>query len=188
MITLTAPDVSVRTEKEDRMAEEERDESVEEEAAEKPPEKKGRLKLIIIAVAALALIGGGGFFAYTKFLGGTGGKEETKVVPIEESDPNTEQPALFSLAPFVVNLADRGRFLKVTMNFEMTDIKYEELVKEKTPHIRDAVITLISSKTADSIATPEGKFQLKDELLMRANAAVGTDVFKNVYFTDFVMQ
>ncbi|NOZ25377.1 MAG: flagellar basal body protein FliL [Nitrospirae bacterium] len=168
------------------MAEEERDEQVEEESAEKPPQKKkGKLKLIVIAVAALVLIGGGGFFAYSKFMVE---KPETKVVPIGENDPNTEQPALFSLAPFVVNLADRGRFLKITMNFEMTDIKYEELVKEKTPHIRDAVITLISSKTAESIATPEGKFQLKDELLMRANAAVGKDVFKNVYFTDFVMQ
>jgi flagellar basal body-associated protein FliL len=29
---------------------------------------------------------------------------------------------------------------------------------------------------------------LKDELLMRANAAAGKDIFKNVIFTDFVMQ
>ncbi len=166
-------------EKEERLEEE----TEEDQAAEKGG--KGKLKLVIIAVVVLALLGGGGFFAYSKFLG----KEaESKVVPEKEHDLNAEQPALFPLAPFVVNLADRGRFLKVTMKFEITDVKYEELIKERTPHLRDAVITLLSSKTAESVSTPEGKFQLKDELLMRANAAVGKDVFKNIYFTDFVMQ
>ncbi len=164
---------------------EEKEEKQEEESGEKKPEKKGKLKLIIVAVIAIALLGGGGFFAYSMFLGK---KSETKAVPIKGDTLNEEQPALFPLTPFVVNLADRGRFLKVTIKLEMTDIKYEELVKERTPHLRDTVITLLSSKTAESISTPEGKFQLKDELLMRANAAVGRDVFKNIYFTDFVMQ
>jgi len=164
---------------------EEKDEKMEEEPEGKKPEKKGKLKLVVIAVVAIVLIGGGGYFAYSTFLGK---KAETTAAPVKGSNPDAEQPALFPLAPFVVNLADRGRFLKVTMNFEMTDTKYEDLIKERTPPLRDAVITLISSKTAESISTPEGKFQLKDELLMRANAAVGKDVFKNVYFTDFVMQ
>ncbi|GMT47642.1 MAG: flagellar basal body-associated protein FliL [bacterium] len=163
----------------------EKEEKQEEEPGEKKPEKKGKLKLIIVAVIAIALLGGGGFFAYSMFLGR---KAETKAVPLNGDNLNSEQPALFPLAPFVVNLADRGRFLKVTIKLEMTDIKYEELVKERTPHLRDTVITLLSSKTAESISTPEGKFQLKDELLMRANAAAGRDVFKNIYFTDFVMQ
>ncbi|VAX29965.1 Flagellar basal body-associated protein FliL [hydrothermal vent metagenome] len=164
---------------------EEKEEKQEDEAGGEKRGEKSKLKLLIIAVVVLVLLGGGGFFAYSMFLGK---KSESKAVPIKGDNITAEQPALFPLAPFVVNLADRGRFLKVTIKFEMTDIKYEELIKERTPHLRDAVITLLSSKTAESISTPEGKFQLKDELLMRANSAVGRDVFKNIYFTDFVMQ
>jgi flagellar FliL protein len=42
----------------------------------------------------------------------------------------------------------------------------------------------------NSISSPEGKFQLKDEILFRANQILGgeKDIIKNLYFTEFVMQ
>jgi flagellar FliL protein len=88
----------------------------------------------------------------------------------------------------VLNLSERGRFLKVTMQFELTSAANQALVAEKTPQLRDAIITLVSSKSVEAVSSPEGKFQLKDELLLRANQAMGKDVFKNLYFTEFVMQ
>ncbi len=177
--------VSIKTLGGENEMAEEREETREEETEERPPKKKGRLKLVVIVAVVLAILGGGGFFAYTKFFkkGGGAVAEVSKEEMIRD-----EQPALFNLEPFVVNLADRGRFLKVTMKLELQDVKFENYIKDKTPHIRDAIITLLSSKTSESISTPEGKFQLKDELLMRANAAIGRDIFKNIYFTDFVMQ
>ncbi|RMG01460.1 MAG: DUF4366 domain-containing protein [Nitrospirae bacterium] len=166
------------------MAEEKEETQQEEGAAEEAPKKKGKSKMLIIIVLALVILGGGGAFAYLKFFSHPKEAEAKK----EEEVVKEEQPVLFDLDPFVVNLTDRGRFLKVTMKLELVDQKYQPLAEEKVPHIRDAVITLISSKTAESISTPEGKFQLKDELLMRANASIGKDVFKNIYFTEFVMQ
>ncbi|NOY64543.1 MAG: flagellar basal body-associated FliL family protein [Nitrospirae bacterium] len=154
---------------------------------EEKPKKKGKSKLIIIIVLVLVLAGGGGFFAYTKFFANKG-SANTEEVKKEEDLIKEEEPMLFSLEPFVVNLSDRGRFLKVTLKLELVDKRYEKLAEARVPQIRDAIITLISSKSAESISTPEGKFQLKDELLMRANSATGRDIFKNVYFTDFVMQ
>jgi len=74
------------------------------------------------------------------------------------------------------------------MQFELTDLVNQQVVTEKTPQLRDAIITLVSSKSAESVASPEGKLQLKDELLLRANQSVGKDIFKNLYFTEFVMQ
>ncbi len=171
-----------RKEMAEEKEETQQEEGTEEEAPKK--KKKGKLKLLIMIILVLALGGGGGFFAYTKFFSHPKTAEANK----DEEAIQEEQPALFNLDPFVVNLTDRGRFLKVSMKLELIDKKYATLAEEKTPHIRDAIITLISSKTAESISTPEGKFQLKDELLMRANASVGKDVFKNVYFTEFVMQ
>ncbi len=168
------------------MADEEKDQQQDAEGEEKP-KKKGKSKLLIIILLALVVLGGGGFFAYTKFIA----KPKAAEAEQEQKQQETlkeEQPVLFALDPFVVNLSDRGRFLKCSMQLELIDKSFEEIAKEKVPHIRDAIITLISSKTADSISTPEGKFQLKDEILMRANSAVGKDIFKNVYFTEFVMQ
>ncbi|HHN65537.1 MAG TPA: DUF4366 domain-containing protein [Nitrospirae bacterium] len=151
------------------------------------PKKKGKSKLLIIVALVLILGGAGGFFAYTKFIAPKG-EAKTEEVKKEADLVQEEEPLLFSLEPFVVNLSDRGRFLKVSLKLELIDKRYEKLAEARVPQIRDAIITLISSKSAESISTPEGKFQLKDELLMRANTATGRDIFKNVYFTDFVMQ
>lgn len=151
-------------------------EGVHEEASEQP--KKGRKKLLILIIVALLVLGGG-FFGYSTF--SKGNKKETK-----KTEP--ENTALIAIDPFVVNLSDYGKYLKMTMQLELSDKSYEELVKQKIPGIRDAVITLLSGKSSDSISGPEGKLQLKDEILLRANQAVGKDVFKNLYFTEFVMQ
>lgn len=151
---------------------------------DKPQEAKkgGSKKLIIIIAVAVIVLGVGGFFGYKKFFGhkaeaGKEGHEKKEV-----------KSALIALEPFVVNLVEHGRYLKVTMQLEIADATTQPLVAEKMPNLRDTIITLLSSKSAESVAGPEGKLQLKDELLLRANQAVGKDLFKNLFFTDFVMQ
>ncbi len=145
--------------------------------------KKGNKTLIIIIAAACIVLGAGGFLGF-KLLASKGGEEEVKkeVVPVKTS--------IISLDPFVLNLSDRGRYLKVTIQFEVTDATLQDAVKVKTPQLRDTIITLVSSKSLNSISSPEGKFQLKDELLFRANQIMGMekDVIKNLYFSEFVMQ
>jgi flagellar protein FliL len=78
--------------------------------------------------------------------------------------------------------------LKVAIQFELKEAKDEALVKERAPKLRDLVIMLISSKTVEAVSSAEGKFQLKDEILLRANQAMEKETFRNIYFTDFVMQ
>jgi len=149
----------------------------------KAPKKRVIKSLLIIIVAASLVLGAGGFVGY-KLLAGKKGDAD--------SDINGwhEKTSIIALDPFVLNLSDRGRYLKITIRFEVTDETLQETVKFKTPQLRDAVITLVSSKSLNSISTPEGKFQLKDEVLFRANQIMGMemDIFKNVYFTEFVMQ
>ncbi|MBI3591994.1 MAG: flagellar basal body-associated FliL family protein, partial [Nitrospirae bacterium] len=53
---------------------------------------------------------------------------------------------------------------------------------------RDAIITLLTSKTFDALMSPEGKLQLKDEINMTANQILGNNSVKNAYLTEFVMQ
>jgi len=159
---------------------EEKDELMEEATA---LPKKGSKTLIIIIVAAVVVLSAGGFAGY-KLLAGKKGDDKTHE---EKSNLKT---AIVALDPFVLNLADHGRYLKVTIQFEISDQTMGETVKGKTPQLRDTIITLVSSKSLNSISSPEGKFQLKDELLFRANQVMGMDkdVFKNLFFTEFVMQ
>ena len=156
---------------------------LQDETAKEPAKKGGGKKLLIIIVAAGIVLGAGGFAGY-KLLAG---KKSDDNVQQENVDINT---SIFALAPFVLNLSDHGRYLKVTIQFEVSDESFLDMVEAKTPQLRDTIITLVSSKSLTSIASPEGKFQLKDELLFRANQVMGVnkDVFKNLYFTEFVMQ
>jgi len=156
---------------------------VEVESLEGVPKNKGNKTLVIIIAVVCIVLGTGGFVGF-KLLASKGSKEEIK------KDEVSVQTSIISLDPFVLNLSDRGRYLKVTIQFEITDKSMQEAVKIKTPQLRDTIITLVSSKSLNSISSPEGKFQLKDELLFRANQIMGLekDVIKNLYFSEFVMQ
>jgi flagellar FliL protein len=162
---------------------------IDDEAAEggegKPsPAKGGGKKKLFILIGLVLILGAGGFFGYTLLMGGKG--EKGKVEAAHEKEKG--KPVLLVLEPFILNLAEPGRHLKVAVQLELVRKEDEEWVKEGTAKLRDAVILLLSSKTAEAVATPEGKFQLKDEILLRANQAMKKEVFKNVYFTEFVMQ
>ena len=161
---------------------EEKDPAASQDAKTEQPKKKSSKSLfIMIGIIVLALAVGAG--AYLLFFSSKGGRQEAK-----HDEKKEVKTALVALDSFVVNLAEQGRFLKVTMQFELADAADQPIVIEKTPQLRDAIITLVSSKSAEAVASPEGKVQLKDELLLRANQAVGRDIFKNLYFTEFVMQ
>lgn len=165
------------------MAEEINDSS---EQPQKEPVKKGfgKKKLIIIAAVAIVVLIGGGFFAYTMFFSGKDKAADGQ----QKAEKSKVKTAMMPLEPFILNLAEHGRFLKLTIQLELNDAATQPAVTEKIPQLRDAIITLVSSKSAESLSSPEGKFLLKDEILLRANQAIGKDVFKNLYFTEFVMQ
>lgn len=163
---------------------EEKDEVRVERPEEKSRKKKGNKKLLIIIIAASLVLGGGSLAGY-KLLASKGSSDAA-----EQKEQKTGKTAIVALDPFVLNLSDHGRYLKTTIQMELSDRTLEVLVKERTPQLRDAIITLVSSKSLSSISSPEGKFQLKDEILFRANQIMGmeNDTFKNLYFTELVMQ
>ncbi|MBF0505300.1 MAG: flagellar basal body-associated FliL family protein [Nitrospirae bacterium] len=162
--------------------EEEKEEQSEEEIV-KSKKKRGKGLILIIVVAVAVLLGGGGAFFFLTKSGGDKGPKKGEATAKEEA-------AMFSLDPFVVNLSDQGanKFLKVSMQLELSSQAAMESAKTKTPQLRDAVINLLTSKTSDTLMSPEGKLQLKDEINMMANQILGNNTVKNVYLTEFVMQ
>jgi len=160
---------------------EEKNENLEGEDA-KTIKKGKKLILIIAAAVVVAMVGGGGAFF---FLSKSGGAKQQKKEEVKKEDG-----VMFALDPFVVNLSDQGtaRFLKVSMQLELSSQSIMESAKAKTPPIRDAIINLLTSKTSEMVMSSEGKLQLKDEINLMVNQILGNNTVKNVYLTEFVMQ
>ncbi|MEN2986142.1 MAG: flagellar basal body-associated FliL family protein [Thermodesulfovibrionaceae bacterium] len=153
-----------------------------EETPETKDQSKGKKKLLIILIAAVIIVAAGATASYFLILNKPSSPTETKSKEIQGIN--------FAFEPFVVNLMDQGgnKYLKVSIQLELANAKFAEVAKNKTPQLRDAIITLLTNKTSEELITPEGKILLKDEIKNRANQILGEGSVLNVYLTDFVMQ
>ncbi len=164
-----------------------------EETKEQEQQKGGKKKLIIILVLALLLLGGGGAAAY-KFLvldKQQEQKKEKKAEKIVDEIKNIEDIGVqFDVGTFIVNLQDRDadRYLKITIVLDVQDDKIKAELEKRLPQVKDAITTLLFTKTSNDLRTPEGIEELKEEILKRVNAILPIGGVKNVYFTDFVIQ
>ncbi|MBI5638243.1 MAG: flagellar basal body-associated FliL family protein [Nitrospinae bacterium] len=182
------------------------------EGLPQPKKAKSKLALIlVIAVLMVGLIGVGGYLAVS-MLGGKkaakGGAEQGAPAAEGEhgggggeakggehggggeSGGEGKMGLFVSLDPFIVNLAsDAGkRYLKVTMQLELARPEMTNEVNNRMPQIKDAIITVLSSKPAEELLTIEGKFRLKEQVLTRVNNLLTSGVVKNVFFVEFVIQ
>lgn len=167
-------------------------ESMPEEDKGDPRKGGGKKRLILILGIFLFIAGGAGavfFFApgLVKGLPLLG----TKEVPKERKEKaHSKQGFIYDLDPFLVNLADTdsSRYLKIRINIESGEPKENEGIKERLPRLRDAILSLLSSKTYREIYESEGKKKLKEEIIQRANQSLTGFQVKDVYFTEFVIQ
>jgi Flagellar basal body-associated protein len=155
----------------------------EEQVKEEGKQSGGKKKLIFILIPViLLLIGGAGayfFLTHKK-------KESTKQMVVAPQ----KLGVMYDLGSFLVNLADKNAntYAKVSITLELSNQKVEKEVVKRLPIIKDAVINLLSSKTYDEIRTPEGKEELRLELIKRINAILVTGGVQNIYFTQFIVQ
>ncbi len=145
--------------------------------------KSRKLLLIAAGAAILVLLGSAAFFAAPYLKG--------KIGIFEKSPKATQVKATLALDPFLVNLADKEeiRFVKTTFYLGLEEEPDEEA---KSPaaiaSIRDSIISLLSSKTADQILTPQGKDKLRNEIRLRIGAVAPDVKVLEVYIVDFVVQ
>jgi flagellar FliL protein len=179
--------------------------------AEKPaegaeaPKKKSKLPMIgsavvvlVGAVVALWYLGVGPFKA-------SGAKHSEANAAIEEEHGGGHgeaaeeekgggheggKPNILALEPFIANLADDGgrRYLKATFQVDFGTADVPAVMQARLPQTRDLLLTLFTSKTFDEIRTPEGKQQLREEIIARVNQVLDRDLAKAVYFTEFIVQ
>ncbi len=171
-------------------------------------------RLLFVLVPLILILAGAGFF----LLGGAGAAPFILNITINQPSESSsaaqpEQHLTVSLGERVVNLADPGgyRYLKAEVVVEVAvDQKtYEKLnaggggghggssgntdplraeLEHVWPKIQDTLTMVLTSKTAEELSTPEGKEQLKAELVEKLQPAFGDYHITEVYLTQFVIQ
>jgi len=96
---------------------------------------------------------------------------------------------------FTVNLADpeETHFLRITIELGIDHLpegadKAKPAQSLPVPRIRDAILTVLTVCKADQLLTPEGKAQLKKNLLDALDRAVPEMGVREIYFTEFLVQ
>ncbi len=166
--------------------------------------KKGgsNILLIIVVVMLFLILAGGAAAAYfmlnedTEVLDDAQQAKQTQVVAAAKQTSTTRSTDYSQIGPmypmdqFIVNLYNEGssRYLKSTINFELSVAELSVEMDTKKPLIRDIVIKTLSAKTYEEISTIRGKENLKDELVSKINQVLTDGQINNVFFTDFVIQ
>ena len=151
-------------------------------SAQPAPKKSRTLVLLVGAVALTAAVAGGVYWMY-------GRPAQTAEKVVEPELP----PAVISMDPFVVNLADTGtpRFLRVTMGLivhgEETAKELEEDAVTRMK-LRSSVLELLSQQTAARLVSDAGKAELKKAVAQRAAASTEHLKVTDVLFTEFIVQ
>ncbi len=99
-------------------------------------------------------------------------------------------PRPVPLPELLVNLADPAgdTYLRIRMEVEVSAPEAAQELTNNTARIRDAIILLLSGKTAAELASAEGKLMLKNEVASRLNQILGAPRVTRIFFTDFVIQ
>jgi flagellar protein FliL len=162
-----------------------------------PEGKKSSLKkwLILGALVFALLAAGAGAAAY--FL------PEYMPAPLNFFDPKSikgsqtqakppqeERGHIYTMDPFIVNLADaeQNRYLKIRINLESKKSEPDEEFTKKLPLIKDTILTILSRKKSEELFPSSGKEALKAEMLRSINPNLAGLKIKAVYFTEFVIQ
>jgi len=156
------------------------------------PKKKKKLLIIIIAavVVVLLLAAGGAFFLMSK----PAAEKNAKAGHGDEAAAHEEEhpPVYEKLETFTVNLADQETYLQTEVQLVLEDNKVQEKIKGRMPEVRDAVIRLLSSKTAEELSQPEGKDKLAQDVQKAVNEVLGVKQkskgVKKVLFAAFIIQ
>lgn len=97
---------------------------------------------------------------------------------------------VFTVKDLVVNPAGTGgsRFLSVSISFQMDDASLVADLQANEPLIRDALITILSSKTVSQLTDAKEKELIRLQIKKRVMQLLETEELAGVFYNDFVLQ
>lgn len=162
--------------------------------AEEAASVKRPLPLIKIGIIAGVLVaqGAAAYFLQTALL--FSDRPAVEHAPVEEkvvekAVPEQEMEVVM-LEEIVVNPAQTSgrRYLAITLGLQIAAPEAEKLVDKKKPLIRDALISLLSSKPLDRLADIQYRDSLKHDIRDTVNKYFPETPVANVIFTNYVLQ
>jgi flagellar FliL protein len=157
--------------------------------AEAPPKKAGKSKLIImitVPVFLLLAIAGLWFSGVLPHVLGMEKHEEH----VEEA-AKAVPPSYVDVPEMVANLNSTNRkpsYVKLTARVEVPKPEDAEKVKAALPRLQDMMQTYLREMRPEELRGSAGTYRLREELLVRANAAVAPAKISDVLFTQMLIQ
>lgn len=161
-----------------------------------------RKKVIVFAALAGALaIGAAVYFVALPALQGTA--QGADAAGHEDGPQAPGSGPMYHLKERVLNLADRGarRYVKIGLALEFErpadwqdqggshgQSSFASEIEQRAPLLNDALTTIVTAKTTEQLASPQGKESLKEELRTQFNAILGEPRVLYVYFNEFLIQ
>jgi flagellar FliL protein len=159
---------------------------------EAPPAKKGgkrMLTLIAAPLVVLLLVGSGLWFTgiLPHLLGmekhgeKAGGAEAARSVP----------PSYIDIPEMIANLNSANHkpsYVKMAARVEVPKPEDVEKVRAALPRLQDMMQTYLREMRPEELRGSAGTYRLREELLVRANAAVAPAKVSDVLFTQMLVQ
>ncbi|HBV21494.1 MAG TPA: flagellar basal body-associated protein FliL [Nitrosomonas sp.] len=154
------------------------------EKTEKKSDKKGIIIMILVAIIAIGTGAGGAWFFMQ-------GQQENESEPPK---PKKIPTAFKELDIFTVNLQpeEKGQYLQLGLTIKMRDTDVSIEIDRLIPEIRNRILLILTSKTANDLATLVGKqllsSELTDEVRKTLESEAQREEILEVLFTSFVIQ
>lgn len=155
-----------------------------ETAATPPPGKPGKRRLLIAAPVVLLLTAGGLWFAdvlpYPLARGSRTAQTEAGATPIYVNVPE--------LIANLNSASKRARYVKMTVRIEVMSNSDADKVRDAMPRVLDVIQTYLREMRPEELRGSAGVYRLREELLVRANAAVAPAKISDILFTQMLIQ
>jgi flagellar FliL protein len=165
------------------------DDNVEVEALPKKGGLSGKKLVLILAPVLLFLLGGAGAF-FTGALDGLLGKDGHESAAVE-AKAGPQVSVFMELPEMLVNLNGSGRkssFLKLLVSLEIGSEADKAALQKVMPRIVDSFQVYLRELRVDDLQGSAGLQRLREELLLRVNAAAHPVEVRDVLFKEMLVQ
>lgn len=147
--------------------------------------KKGLLKFILIPVIILVQAAAAYYVVFNVLL-----KPQDEIEEPKAPKENLTVGQFFEINDIVVNPAGSGgrRYIVIELAMETSDAKLLEEATGKEIWVRDAIISLLTSKTAEELIEPTARQKLKKQILGIINGKMLEGKFDRIYFKKYILQ
>ncbi len=138
-------------------------------------------KVIIIALAAVLVIGGGALAALKLGLLGAGVATAPQPVP-------PLKVAYVEVREMTLRLADSGseHYIKLDPVLAVRATEAEAM-ENKIPVVRDRIVTVVTARSSNELASPTGQRKLKEDLVTTLHKDF-QDNLVDIYFSDYLVE